>query len=141
MHKPIAPVQARRHPFQVFVAALLLVSGLAILAGGPQPGSLSAALPAALVYVWAAVITAGSAMIVAAAIVKPLPALYLEFIADPPLAVMCLVYSTAALMLAGGRAVVPVALLFGLALAFGIRFAQVLKTFRALRAELERRSE
>lgn len=139
MHS-LVPVPARRHPFQVFVAALLTVSGLSILAGGPQPGSLSATLPAPLVYVWAVVVTAGGAMVVAAAIVGPLPALYLEFVADPPLAVMCLVYSTAALLLAGGRAVVPVGLLFGLALGFAIRFWQVLKTFRALRAELNRRS-
>jgi hypothetical protein len=136
----LVPVPARRHPFQVFVAGLLMVSGISILAGGPQPGSLSAALPTALVYVWAAVVAAGGAMVVTAAIIKPLPALYLEFIAHPPLAVMCLVYSTAAVFLAGGRALVPVALLFGLSLAFAIRFWQTLKTFRALRAELRRRS-
>lgn len=129
---------ARRHPHQVLVAGLLMFSGLPVLVGGPKPGSLSAALPVALVYVWAVVITVGGAMVVAAAIVRPLAALFLEFIADPPLAVMCLVYSAAALMLAGWRAAVPVALLFAAAVAFAIRAVQVSRTLRALRQQIRR---
>lgn len=120
------------------MAGLLMFSGVPILVGGSKPGSLSAALPVALVYVWAAVITVGGAMVVAAALVRPLAALFLEFIADPPLAVMCLVYSAAALMLAGWRAAVPVALLFGVAVSFAIRAVQVSRTLRAVRQQIRR---
>lgn len=138
MHSNIVPVPARRHPHQVLMAALLMVSGLSVLAGGVRPGSLSAALPVALVYVWAVVVTVGAALVVAAAIVRPLAALFLELAADPSLAVMCLVYSAAALSIAGWRAVVPVALLFGVAVAFAVRAVQVYRTLSAVRRELRR---
>lgn len=139
MHSAIVPVPARRHPHQVLVAALLMLSGLPILLGGPRPGSISATLPAVLVYVWAAVLVAGGALVVAAALAPPLAALFLELIADPPLAVMCLVYAASAAMLAGLRAVVPVALVTGAALAFGLRSVQVARTVWMVRREISRR--
>ncbi len=120
------------------MAALLMFSGLPVLAGGPRPGSLSSALPVALVYLWAVVITLGGAMVVAAAVVKPLAALFLELVADLPLAVMCLVYSAAVAMLAGWRGAVPAALVFGTAVAFAIRAVQVYRTLSAVRREIRR---
>lgn len=133
LHSALVPVPARRHPHQVLVAALLMVSGLPILFGGPRPGSVNAALPTPLLMLWAGVLTAGGAMVVAAAIVGPLTALFLELVADPPLAVMCVVYSASAAMLGGLKAVVPVALVSGAAVAFGIRAVQVFKTLKAVR--------
>lgn len=141
MHKAIVPVPARRHPHQVFMAALLMVSGLPILLGGPRPGSINASLPTPLLMLWAGVLTLGGALVVLAAIVPPLAALFLELIADPPLAVMCLVYAASVLMVAGSRGLVPVALVTGLALAFAIRAIQVMRTLTLLRRELSRREE
>lgn len=122
---------------QVLVAALLLLSGFPILLGGPQPGSIASALPGPLVYAWAGVLAVGGALVVAAAIVGPLTALYLELIADPPLAIMCAVYSASALMLAGSRAAVPAGIVLAAAVAFAIRAVQVGRTLGALRRELE----
>lgn len=133
MHSAIVPVPARRHPHQVLIAGLLMLSGLPILWGGPRPGSVNESLPAPLLMVWAAVLTAGGAMVVLAAIVPPLPALFLELIADPPLCVMCVVYAASAGTLAGFRAAVPVALVAGAAVAFGIRAIQVIRTLIAIR--------
>lgn len=138
MHSAIVPVPARRHPHQVLVAALLLVSGAAILLGGPQPGSINETLPGPLVYLWASVITAGGAMVVAAAAAGPLTALYLELVADLPLSVMCGVYAAAVVTVAGWRGAVPVALVLAAALAFAIRARQVWRTFRQLHSKQRR---
>lgn len=128
----------RRHPMQVFVAILLTLSGMPILFGGPKPGSLSESLPSPLVYVWAAVLVAGGAAVVAAAIVRnPETALYLEFAAAPPLALVLTAYASGALFAAGLQAVVAAGLSLGLAGAFTIRAAKVYRTIRNLRVALE----
>lgn len=125
---------------QVLMAGLLAISGVAILVGGPTPGSVSATLPRALVYVWAVVLTIGGAMVVAAAIVGPLLAIYLEVVADLPLCIACLTYATAVFIVAGSRGLVVATMLISVAVAFGIRFWQTLKTLRLLHTELRRRS-
>jgi hypothetical protein len=117
----------------VLIAALLMASGLSVLFGGTRPGSVNAALPTPLLLLWAGVITVGGAMVVAAAITGPVLALYLELAADPPLAVMCVVYGASAATLAGLRAVVPVALVAAAAAAFAIRAAQVIRTLVKVR--------
>lgn len=130
----------RRHPMQVFVAGLLTLSGIPILAGGPQPGSLSSALPDPLVYLWAVVLVAGGAMVVTAALVRsPETALYFEFAAEPPLALVLSAYAIGALVAAGLQAVVAVALSLGLAAAFTVRAVTVYRKIRGLRAALEGR--
>lgn len=130
----------RRHPMQVFVAGLLTMSGIPILLGGPQPGSLSEALPSWLVYAWAVVLVAGGATVVAAAIVRsPITALFFELAADPPLAIMLCTYAGGALSVAGWKAIVPVSLLLGLAAAFITRTVKVYRTIRDLRAVLGKR--
>lgn len=130
----------RRHPMQVFVAGLLTLSGIPILAGGAQPGSLSEALPSPLVYMWATTMVVGGATVVAAAIVKnPITALYLELVADPPLALVLNAYAAGALTVAGWKAIVPFALLVGLSAAFTTRTFTVYRTLRNLRTALGRR--
>lgn len=127
----------RRHPMQVFVAGLLALSGLPTLLGGPQPNSLSAALPTLLVYAVAGVFTGGGALVVAAAAVRsPVTALYLEFAAALPLALSLLTYATGAVALAGAKAAIPVALLLGLAAAFIARAVKTYRTIRDLRSAL-----
>jgi hypothetical protein len=123
---------------QVLVAVMLLLSGLSILFGGPRPGSVNTALPTPLLMVWAGVLTAGGALVALAAVVPPLIALFFELAADPALAVMCLVYAASVLTIAGWRAVVPVALVTAVALAFVIRAVQVWRTLRAVRLQLSR---
>lgn len=124
---------------QVLVAALLVVSGIPVLFGGPRPGSVAEALPGPLLFVWALVFTLGGALVVAAAVVGPHAALYLELVADLPLAIMCAVYSVSALMLAGPRAAVPAGVVLAAAIAFVIRSVQVGRTLWALRREMEAR--
>lgn len=123
---------------QVLVAVMLLLSGLGILVGGARPGSVNTALPAPLLMLWAAVLTAGGALVVLAAVVPPLMALFFELAADPPLAVMCLVYAASVFMVAGWRAAVPVALVTAVAFAFAVRAVQVWRTIRAVRRQISR---
>lgn len=141
MHSNLVPVPARRHPHQVFLAALLMLSGVQILAGGPRPGSVNASLPLSLLIVWAGVLTVGGAFVVLAAIVKPHPALYLELAAHPSLSLMCGVYAASILMVAGLRAVVPAAITLAAALAFAVRAVQVFRTLIAVRQALRRLEE
>lgn len=117
---------------------MLLLSGVGILVGGTRPGSVNAALPAPLLMLWAGVLSAGGALVVLAAVVPPLMALFFELAADLPLAVMCLVYAASVFMVAGWRAAVPVALVTAVALAFTIRAVQVWRTLRAVRRQIPR---
>lgn len=122
---------------QVAMAILLTLSGLPTLFGGPQPGSLSEVLPAALVYAVAGVFTGGGALIVAAAAVRnPELALYLELTAAAPLMLMLSTYAGAALSVAGLRAAFAAALALGLAVAFSVRAVKVYQTIRGLREKL-----
>lgn len=105
-----------------------MVSGAQILFGGQRPGSVNASLPTALLLLWAGVLTVGGALIVAAAIVGPLLALYLEMVADLPLAVMCFVYSASVWMLAGARGAVPAGLALAVSIAFAVRSGQVVRS-------------
>ncbi len=125
---------------QVFVAVLIAVSGMPILLGGPQPGSLSESLPTLLVYVWAGVMVGGGALVVAAAAVRnPETALYFELAADAPLAIMLSTYAVGTLVAAGLHAAVAASLSLGLAAAFAARAVKVYRTIRELRTVLGRR--
>lgn len=134
MHSKLGSVQARRHPYQVYTGALLVIGGLPSLVGAHKPGSINAYLPMLLVYVWAAVVVAGGAVIVAAAVAKsPVTGLYLERVAHGPIAMMCAVYAGSVMALAGFRAAFAASLTAGIAAAAVVRAVQVSKTIRALR--------
>lgn len=131
---------ARRHPDQVSIAALLVVSGAPILGGGPRPGSVAATLPTALVIVWAVVLTVGGLLLVAAAAVRsPEIGLYLELAAHPPLALMMWVYALSALLIGGGAATVAAAVIGGFGLARSVRTVQVFRSLAELRRDLTRK--
>jgi len=133
-------VAARRHPHQVLLAALLVVSGLSVLVGRARPGSLAEALPGPMVAAWAAVVVVGGALLLTAAVWPtrrgPLTPLYLELVADPPLAFSCVSYALAALVVAGINAIVPVCLLLAAGGACGVRGAQVWHTLTQVRRDL-----
>ncbi len=133
VYEQLHPVPARRHPHQVLIALLLLLSGLPVLLGGTQPGSLNDALPTLLVYVWAGGLTVGGALVVLAAfITNPLRALYLELIADLPLCLLCSAYAVAVIAAAGTRGLAAAGIVAGTAIAFAVRFWQVTRTLRGL---------
>lgn len=132
-------VPARRHPDQVLVAALLVISGLPIIAGGPRPGSVSATLPVPLVYLWAGVLVLCGLMVVAAAVVRSAEVgLYLELAAHPPMAVMLWVYAASAFLVGGGQAAVAGAILAAIGLARTVRTIQVFRALVKLRKDIER---
>lgn len=131
---------SRRHPDQVLVAALLVLSGLPILGGGPQPGSVSATLPGVLVYLWAGVLVLGGLLVVAAAVVRTAEfGLYLELAAHPPIAVMLWVYAASAFVVGGGAAAVAGGIIAAIGLARTFRTFQVIRTLRDLRKDLKAR--
>lgn len=131
----------RHHPHQVFVAGLCVLTGLPVVLGGPKPGSLAAAMPGELVLVVAACLSVGGGIVLAAAAVRNLlTALYLELVADLPLA-LCLASYTAALVAVPGHHKIGAIITFGGAgIAFAVRFIQVMKAFRRLHRELVRRT-
>ena len=134
-------IRARRHPHQVFIAGLCVVAGLPILAGGPAPGTLAAAIPPWLLGVWSAVLVLGGALVVAAAIVRhDLAALYLEGAAHLPLAVMTVAYAVALIAAGGARGLVAAAIFLGFGVASAVRFAQVTAALRRVRSALRRTS-
>jgi hypothetical protein len=122
------------------VAVLLVLSGLSVLAGAARPGSLAAALPRSLVVVWAVTVLAGGMLVLLAAVwrarANPLVPLYLELVADLPLALMCATYATAAWAAGGSRAVVSAGIITAAAVAFAVRFVQVYRSLTQLRREL-----
>ncbi len=127
----------RRHPHQVLIAGMCVVSGIPTLVGGPRPGSLSETLPLVLVYTWAATFALGGTLIVAAACVRSvLAALYLELIADLPMALTSFTYAAALALVAGSRGLVTMLLFAGVAAAFAVRFQQTTRTVRTIRATL-----
>lgn len=137
---PLAPVEERRHPFQVWAAGLLVVGGMPTLAGGPRPGSIDEYLPSLLVYMWAGVIVACGALIVAAALVRSqVTALYWERAAHRPLAVMCAVYSGSVIAIAGLKGAFAAGIVLGIALAAWFRSRQVAKKIHALRGTLKQK--
>ena len=131
----------RRHPHQVFLAGLCTLTGLPVVVGGAQPDSLTSAMPHTLVWLWAASLTAGGAIVVAAAAVRRLlTALYLELVADLPVALSCASYAAALVTLYGAGHLGPVITFGGAGVSFLIRFVQVLRAFRRLHHELARRT-
>lgn len=120
---------------------MCVLSGIAILVGGPRPGSIAATLPTAFLYLWAATLTFGGSLIVVAAVVRSLTtALYLELVADLPVSIAALVYAVAVVYTAGGVGIFSAALVLGASAAFLTRFVQALRTVRTLRRSLEARS-
>jgi len=132
MHEELISVPGRKHPMQVLVAGLLVIAGLAVLLGGPRPGSMGALLPLPFLMVWAAVLVVCESMVVAAAIVKPTRAIFLESVAHLPLAIMLAVYALSVLTVAGGRGLVVELIVTAIAAAHAIREWQVLRVIRKL---------
>ncbi len=132
----------RRHPHQVLIAGMCVVTGLPILFGGPRPGSLSETLPVILVYMWAATFVFGGLLIVAAAAVRSaLTALYFELVADLPMGLTALTYAVALVTVAGTRGFASALLFTGAAAAFFVRFFQSMGAARRVRANLRRTEE
>lgn len=132
----------RRHPHQVLIAGMCIVTGLPVLLAGISPNSLVATLPALLVYSWGVTLVVGGAVIVAAAAVRDdLTGLYLELVADVPVALTMLTYAGAVIAVAGWGGVSTIALFGGAGIAFFIRAWQVYRAVGKLRrALIERRS-
>lgn len=129
----------RRHPHQVLIAGMCVVTGLPVLFGGPRPGSLVATLPPLLVYTWAATFVLGGAMIVAAALVRSvMHALYLELVADLPVGLTAITYSAALVSITGTRGVASALLFGGAAAAFFVRFYQTVRATSRVREALRR---
>lgn len=142
------PVEAstvipRRHPHQVFLAALMVVVGIPTLVGGPRPNSLAASLPSWLLYEWAITLTLGGLLVLGAAIVrKPINALYLECVAHIPLSLSALAYVVALLGVAGWRTGFSAAcIVLGFGAASAWRARQVFADLFRLRQVLGQRED
>lgn len=136
MHRALH-VPARRHPHQVLVALLLVLSGLPVLVGTARAGSLARTLPEPMVQAWAVTVVLGGMLVLAAAVwPSAMTPLYLEMVADLPLALMCTAYATAVFVVAGLGAVVSGGIVLAAAVAFAARFFQVLRTLSQIRHDL-----
>lgn len=127
-------VPARRHPFQVLIAAILLTNGIVILSGGPIPGSVDAIMEPWIVTGWALGIAVGGGLLVIAALLRDeLTALLFEYVAAFPLFLLCVAYSVSVYVFAGGRGATIGSLILGLGVACLIRAVQSRTTLRKLR--------
>jgi len=54
------PLHAGRHPFQTFMLALAVISGLPLILGHPQPRSIEATLPPWLATTWGVMLFGGA---------------------------------------------------------------------------------
>lgn len=58
----VDPLAASRHPFEVYLLALSAVSGVPLLFGEPNSGTIDAELPREVVAAWGAMLIAGSTL-------------------------------------------------------------------------------
>lgn len=132
----------RRHPHQVLIACMCIVTGLPVFLAGISPNSIVSTLPPVLVYSWAITLVVGGSVIVAAAAVKnDLTGMYLELVADVPVALTLATYAGAVWTVAGWAGVSTIALFGGAGCAFGVRCWQVYRAVGKLRrALIERHS-
>ena len=132
-------VDARRHPHQVFLAAFMVLVGIPVLVGGPQPNSLAASLPTWLLYVWAATLVFGGLLVLGAAVVRsPVNALYMECVAHLPLALASLAYVVALAGVNGWKALAAGSIVVGFAIASGARSWQVFSAVASLQRAVAR---
>lgn len=114
-----------RHPFEVYLLLLSIVSGLPILFGSPAPGSIEAAMPHWGVRVWGAGLALG-AVVALLGVLKTRPdskartvsvtGLVLEQVGLVMVASSTLLYVVVALVYVGVSAIVPI----GIVAAYGI---------------------
>lgn len=128
----------RRHPHQLLIAVLLIITGGPLLLGGARVGSLLALMPRPLVLAWAATFVVGGLAVLAAALVRhAMTALYLELAVDMPIAVTACTYAVAVTLVRPAGAL-SVWLLYGaITVAFAARWVQVYRTVRLIRKTLE----
>ena len=128
----------RRHPHQILIAMFLTVVGLPILIDGPREDTVLAELPLLIVYSWASVFVLGGILIITAAFIKDaLHALYLELIADLPVALTAISYAIINLAISGGaRGISGIFLYGGAGIAFLVRSRQCLKLMHEVRLVL-----
>lgn len=56
----VDPLEASRHPFETYLLALAAVSGLPLLVGQPNSGTINESLPPSVVATWGAMLVLGS---------------------------------------------------------------------------------
>lgn len=61
----VDPLEASRHPFEVYLLVLAAVSGVPLLLGKPNSGSVQDALPPAMTALWGAMLVLGSTLALA----------------------------------------------------------------------------
>lgn len=113
-NRPKRPmVGSQRHPFEVFLLALCVVSGLSLLLGSPPPGSINSTLDPLARNAWALMLAGGS---IAALIGGSLPGgIFVEQVGLVAVGSGTLVYAVAIVATAGAQGLFAA----GITLAFG----------------------
>jgi hypothetical protein len=126
-----------RHPLVIFFLGLILVSSFSIAFGAPAPGSVEEALPRIGVYLWAASLFVGAALILWGLALQPklgktsVTGATLEEVGMAMLAAAGILYAVAAFVAVGWSGLIPARSVFGLSLACGYRGRKIHKQIRA----------
>lgn len=128
-----------RHPHEIYLAAVSIVSGSAFLAG-ISSGALDKAVSPTLANVWAVMlIITGTVTLIGNTIRDRLNGMLLEFIAQLPMGLLAVAYGFALVFFIDrehAALTLPISLVFGYGIACISRSIQIIFRLRELRSEV-----
>lgn len=136
---PLTGVPPSRHPFQFWVLAACVLSGIQIMIGSGRPTTMEAVLPDYMVVIWGiTLLISGGLGIVAGWWPDRITGLLLERIALGTLCGVSAIYGVVVASQAGGPAVVTSSFQISVSVAAGWRIVHVNRELRTLQRWIER---
>ena len=112
-------------PRAVFVLALAVVSGLPLILGVAEPGTMQALLPKWAVILWGVALVVGSGMTLAGMSRQTIDGIITEQVGSVATGFATLIYGTGLILVGGWEATVPAAFIFGFGLSCFWRWGQL----------------
>ena len=132
---PHPPPPVSRNPDTIYVLALLLVSGVGILAAGVEPESVNALVKPWMALTWAILLTVGAGVTLLGVLWRsPTDGLLIETVGRVVLAPAATAYAVAVVVAAGVGAATVAGLLLALAASSAWRVRQIRAQIRDMRA-------
>lgn len=134
----LRPPPVSRNPDTIFVLALLLVSGVGILAAGVEPESVNALVAPWMALTWAILLTVGAGVTLLGVLWRsPTDGLLIETVGRVVLAPAAAAYAVAVVVAAGVGAATVAGLLVALAASSAWRVRQIRAQLRHMRRVME----
>jgi hypothetical protein len=133
-----------RHPFEIFMLALVVLTSVPVFFGAaPEPGSIEAALPTWGVFAWQSILAFGSVGSLLGIFWRDrATGLIMEQLGMAFVGVASVIYSASVWAIAGPGAAIPGGIILGFGIACLIRWRDIQRTINAVHVEeLRRRGE